>query len=149
MGQPAASLRLHAIATRMRVQGERGAQQEMVRDIRAATQPLIANVRGAAYVSLPKRGGLNEEQGNQRITVSVLTGARTAGVRIRTHTRGSMQTDKGYVRHPVFRTGKWAQEEIPQATGWWSKTLARDSRAITPVIVKVMNRIARRIQGSY
>lgn len=145
---PAASQRLHDIAARLRAEGQVGLQREMAATIRAGAQPLVAEVRGAAYVSLPKRGGLNEEQGNQKITVSVLTGPRTAGVRLRTRTPGSMQTDQGYVRHPT-PSGKWVQQEIPLARGWWSDTLARGSRRLTPALVATMNRVARRIQGGY
>lgn len=147
-----ASQRLHEIAVRLREEANRGARLELNRTIRAAAQPLIAEVRGAAYVSLPKRGGLNEEQGNQRITVSVLTGSTTAGVRLRTRTRGSFQTDKGYVRHPTPTMlgydrsyWHWVKQDIPQAEGWWSKTLERSGRKYTPAIVAAMNRIARRI----
>lgn len=146
MAQSPASQRLHAIAARLRAEGQIGVQREMAATLRAVAQPLVNEVRGAAYVSLPKRGGLNEEQGNQKITVSVLTGARTAGVRIRTRTPGSLQTDQGFVRHPT-PSGKWVRQEIPEARGWWSETLARGSRRLTPALVATMDRISRRIQG--
>lgn len=150
-----ASERLHTIAARLRAEGEVGVQREMAAALRLAVRPLIAQVRGAAYVSLPRRGGLNEEQGNQRITTSVLTGARSAGVRLRTRTRGSMQTDQGFVRHPVPSRGapradwRWVQQEVPQAEGWWSKTLERESPALTPALVKVMDGISARIQRGF
>lgn len=144
-----ASQRLHEIAARLKVEGNRGARLEMNRAIRAAAQPLVNAVRAEATARLPKSGGLNLEQANQAISVSVVTGSRSAGVRIRTKTRGSMQTDKGYVRHPVFgrrdNSKDWQTQQIPGARGWWSDTLAARSAAMTPLIVAEMNRIARQI----
>lgn len=146
-----ASERLHAIALRLRTEGQRGLQREMNAAFRASTRPLIASVRAAARERLPKAGGLNEQQASQAIRVSVLTGSRSAGVRIRTRTRGSMQTDKGYVRHPVF--GTWrpgvSSQQIPGAAGWWTDTLRQLSPAITPAILAEMNRVARIIQDGY
>lgn len=147
--EAAASERLHAIAARMRVEADRGAARRMSKVLRGSVAPLIAQVRGAAYVSLPRRGGLNEEQGNQPIRVSIVSsGARTSGIRIRTRTPGSMQTNDGYVRHPVF--GKWLKDQpdqpVPAATGWWTETLRHGSAAMTPLIVAEMNRVGRFIQ---
>lgn len=148
-GQPFASQRLHAIAAELKAQGERGLKRRMNSTLRAAAVPLVDAVREAAREKLPKKGGLNEQQAEQAIRVMVLSGARTAGVRIRTSTRGSMQTDKGFVRHPVF--GEWKpnmpSQQIPQATGWWSYTLYRKSPEVTPLILAEMNRVARQIQG--
>ena len=153
MSQPFASTRLHGIATRLRTEGQRGLQRQMNATIRAAAQPLIAAVRAEATARLPKSGGLNLQQATQAIRVSILGGVHTAGVRIRTKTRGSMQTDKGYVRHPTFGRREnpqdWQTEEIPQARGWWSDTLAARSAAVTPLIIAEMNRVSRIIQGGY
>lgn len=151
MALPPASQRLHDIATRLKAEGERGLRLEMNRTIRAIAQPLVDAVRAEAREKLPKSGGLAEVQAEQAIRIAIVTGSRSAGVRIRTKTRGSMQTDKGYVRHPVF--GEWRKDmpsqEIPEATGWWSATLAARSAAITPLIVKAMNRIASRAARGY
>lgn len=153
MSQSFASTRLHGIAARLKAEGQRGLQLEMARTMRAAAQPLVTAVRSEATARLPKSGGLNLQQANQAIRVSVTTGARTAGVRIRTRTRGSMQTDKGYVRHPVFGRREnpqdWQTEQLPAARGWWSDTLATRSAAITPLIIAEMNRVGRIIQGGY
>lgn len=146
MAQSFASQRLHAIATQLKVQGERGLKLEMTRTMRASAQPLVSAVRESAREKLPKSGGLAEQQASQKIRVSVLTGARTAGVRIRTRTRGSMQTDRGYVRHPTFGDrDEWVRQDTPGATGWWTNTLIRKSPEVTAAIVKEMNRVARRI----
>jgi hypothetical protein len=151
MATPYASQRLHAIAGRLRVEGQRGLRLEMNRTLRAGAAPLVTAVRGAARTQLPHSGGLAELEASQPIRVSVLTGARNAGVRISTRTRGSSQTDKGYVRHPVF--GEWRPDmpaqQIPQAAGWWTATLTRGSPAVTPLLLAEMNRVGARIQSGY
>lgn len=146
-----ASEQLHAIAAALKARGERGVKRELTAGLRLGAQPLVSAVRGAAAVSLPRRGGLNEWEADQRITVSVLTGSpRTAGVALRTRTRGSMQTDNGYVRHRYF--GTWypnaPSQQIPEAIGWWSKTLERESPAIRPLLVAVIEKVSGEIQAA-
>lgn len=140
-----ASAQLYRSAATLRASGNRALRLEMTRTLRAQAQPAVSAVRAAARRQLPQRGGLAAEQAEQAIRVSVLTGANTAGVRIRTRTRGSMQTDKGFVRHPVPNTGRWVRQEIPQAEGWWSQTLARQAPAQTVAMRATMNRIAWRV----
>lgn len=147
MTQPAASVRLHAIMARLREEGERGQMLRVRRTLRGAAAPLVVSVRAAARERLPRSGGLNEEQASQPISVNVLTGSRSAGVRIRTKTRGSMQTDQGYVRHPIPRNREiWVQQDLPGAAGWWSDTLARGSAAVTPLLIAELNRAGAYIQ---
>lgn len=151
--QSFASERLHGIATRLRAEGQRGLQRQMYGVLRGATAPLVDSVREAARERLPRSGGLNEQQADQAIRVSVTSGVRTAGVRIRTRTTASVQTNSGYVRHPVFGRREnpqdWQTQEIPGAAGWWTDTLRAGSAAITPLLVAELNRVARRIQGGY
>lgn len=146
-----ASAQLHAIAAELKFRGERGMKRELTGGLRLGAQPLVSAVRGAAAVSLPRRGGLNIWEADQRITVSVLlSSSRTAGVRLKTRTRGSMQTDEGYVRHRYF--GKWYPGEpsqpLPGAAGWWSETLRHGSPAVTPILLGVMEKIAAQIQAA-
>lgn len=152
----ALALRLKAAPTELRVQLPRG--------LRVAASPLIADVKAAARDKLPRAGGLNEQVAGQRVSVSVRTGARTAGVRLTTTAPDTQQTDSGYVRHPVFArrregpvqkgksrvrgTGEtWVRQEIPNATGWWSQTLADDAPKVTPAILAVMENVGGMIQG--
>lgn len=145
-----ASAQLHAIAARLKAEGEGGIKLEMTRGLRAGAQPLIPALHAAAEQKLPKSGGLNLQVAGQRIRVSVLTSARNAGVRLVTTAPDTAMTDQGFVRHPTFgRRGKgdWKRQNIPQAAGWWTKTLESGSPAITPVLLGVMRKIAARVQG--
>ena len=155
-GQSNASERLAAIAARLKAEGQKTVLYEMNRALRGAAQPLVTAVRNEARATLPKSGGLADEQADQAIRVSVITGFKTAGVRIRTRTPGSVQTDMGFVRHPVFAQGdkerdewRWVRQELPAARGWWTNTLLTESAEITPLLVAEMNRIGRIIQGGY
>jgi hypothetical protein len=142
-----ASKRLHEIAARARAESP-----EMLRGMRktfrVAAQPLIRSAEQAAREQLPKRGGLNELVAGRHTTVSTLTGARTAGVRLRRARKdaASYQSNRGFIHHKTFGEEPWERQEIPAAEGWWTNTMRTGSPAITPAIVAEMNRVARRIQ---
>jgi hypothetical protein len=142
---------LHGIATRLRAEGQIGLQRDMAKTLRAAAQPLVRSAEEAARARLPKAGGLNELVADRHTTVSVLTGARTAGVRLRRarKDRASYQTNNGYVFHHTFGDDTWHREQTPQSTGWWTNTLAEGSASVTPLLIAEMNRVARRIQDGY
>jgi hypothetical protein len=138
VADPTAQLRM--LSMRARELADKGVAREMNAALRSTTVFLEAAVREAAGQQLPQSGGLARQQASQEIRTTVLMSSRDAGVRMRTLTRGSMQTDKGYVRHPVF--GEWLPDQeaqkIPQATGWWTKTLTEKSPLATPLIFEVM-----------
>lgn len=125
--------------------------RQMTAAMRVAAKPLVTAVKAAAEQKLPHRGGLNTRVAKARVTVSVRTGARTAGVRLYTRDTDTRATDHGYVRHPTFgrRTGPndWHDQSIPQAEGWWSQTLADESPGATPELMAVMRRVGDEIQG--
>jgi len=141
---------LRAIAVRLKETGEGGLRRELLRGLKTAAAPLIPELQAAAREHLPRRGGLNEQVAKQRITVSVQTGARTAGIRLVTRAPDTGQTDQGFVRHPTFgRRGKgdWKYQKLPNAAGWWSGTLAGKSPEVTVELMSVLTRVAERIQA--
>jgi hypothetical protein len=144
-----ASAQLRAIALKLRAAGEREILNGVRRELRIIAAPAVEAVRAKARADLPKSGGLNDEQADQPITVSVLSGARTAGVRIRTKRLGSMQTDAGYVRHPIF--GKWRKgqksQSLPQAAGWFSDTLAHEGDAVAVALEARIDAINAEIEA--
>lgn len=149
-----ASDRLHEIATRLRAEGERGLTRRMYKNLRGAAGPMVEAVRASATEKLPKSGGLNLEQADQDIRIQVVNNSRTADVRLRTKTRGSMQTDKGYVRHPTptlmgyHRSyWDWVEQEIPQAEGWWTDTLKKGAPLVQAALLAEMNKIVREIEA--
>lgn len=144
-----ASAELSRIAAALREVGDRGLRLELSRGLRSTAKPLTAAVRDAALRQLPHGGGLNQQVASQRVTVSVLLSARTTAVRLKTTAPDTAQTDSGYVRHPVYgNRGKWVTQSIPQATGWWSKTLAESAPVVTAALVAVMRDISARIEAA-
>lgn len=142
------SRQLAELAARLKVAGARDLRLQLLRGMKAAAKPLVPKVQDAARNQLPKRGGLNEHVGGQRVSVSVRTGARTAGVRLTTTAPDTQQTDSGIVRHPVFgNRKKWVVQKIPAATGWWSATLEREGPSTAPHLLEAMEVVAAQVQG--
>jgi hypothetical protein len=145
-----ASAELRALGVRLKAEGASGLRLEMLRGLKESAAPLVPLVKQAAVDQLPKGGGLNQQVAGQRVTVSVSTSARSAGVRLKTTAPDTQQTDSGFVRHPVFgknNNRKWQTQSIPAAVGWWSQTLAKESGLrVTAGLVLVIRRVNSRIE---
>lgn len=148
------SAQLAEIAAQCRALGAGGIRLALLRGLKAGAKPLIPAVQEAARAQLPKSGGLNEQVAGQKVTVQVRTGARTAAVRLVTTAPDTKQTDEGYVRHPVFNKlnadGKriFRRQEIPDATGWWSQTMADHTPEVTAELYKVLEEINAMLTSS-
>jgi len=165
------SEQLAALAVRIKAAAPTGLRVELLRGLKEGAKPLIPKLHDAAIAQLPHTGGLNEQVAGQKVTVQVRTGAKTAGVRLKTTAPDTKQTDEGWVRHPVFsmkttdRQGKtariakvdghysqtakvkWVTQQIPAAKGWWSDTLAKSGPEVTPALMAAMETVAVQIQG--
>jgi hypothetical protein len=138
-----ASLELRSIAGRLRAAGDKGNLNALRKGLRAGAGPLIPAVRQAAIAKLPKTGGLNQQVAGQQVKVSVRMSARTADVRLTTTAPDTAMTDSGFVRHPTYgNRSRWITQQIPDAAGWWSDTLARKSVEVTPVLLAELERVA-------
>lgn len=119
----------------------------MVRGLKSAAKPMIGEVQAAARAKLPRRGGLNEQVAGQRVTISVRTGARTAGVRLLTSAPDTAMTDAGFVRHPVFgHRDRWKRQSIPNAAGWWTDTCEASAPKVKAEMLAVMETYAAAIR---
>lgn len=150
MASANASAQLRAISAKLKEAGDgRLIMNQLRRDIRVAAGPLKSAVRASALAKLPKGGGLNQQVANQRVTISVLSSARSAGVRLRTTAPDTAMTNAGFVRHPLpgNNRSKWVTQQIPQAAGWWTDPLQRLSPTITPVVLGVMRKVAAEIES--
>ena len=179
------SAQLAALAVRLKAQGDKTIRPKLLQGLKAAAKPCAEAVKAAATEKLPHGGGLNLQVAGQKVTVSVRTGARTAGIRMNTTAPDTKQTDAGGVRHPVFARknvtktkgangkttkssryvalhsggygadlgygdsvkAKWKYQEIPNAKGWWSETLANSAPLVEPELKAVMESVANEIQG--
>lgn len=127
-----AAEQMRVVGLRLKAAGAGGLKLALTRELKAATKPLIADVKQAARDELPKAGGLNEYVAAGRFTSSVRYTGIQIGVRIvNTAPKGSkggtrqFGSDKGTVRHPVFghRERKWAETHV--TPGWFSGTLEK------------------------
>lgn len=142
------SAQLAALAARLKIAGDVTLRRELLRGLKGAADPLVKDVAEAAREKLPHGGGLNEQVAGQRVKVQVRMGARTAGVRLTTTAPDTAQTDSGIVRHPVFgNRKKWVTQKIPQAAGWWSKTLADKGPEVTTHLIEAMEVVEHEVQG--
>lgn len=143
-----ASAQLREVAVNLKAAGDSGNRLALMRGLKIGAAPLIPAVQAAARAQLPKSGGLNEQVAGQKVSVSIRTGARTAGVRLTTTAPDTSQTDSGFVRHPTFgHRDRFVTQKIPDAVGWWSQTLASKGPPISAALVVEINMMAERIQA--
>lgn len=114
---------------------DRELSKSLGRYIRLAAKPVGERtlLRGAG--GLPRSGGLSDRISEGRVSVSVRTGAGTAGVDIRLQNReGDDLTglDKGEVRHPVFAQPGWQPRWVTQRirAGLFTDEFKREERTI-------------------
>lgn len=130
-------------------------RRELLKGIRAAAGPLVADVRQAARERLPKGGGLNEWVADSPIAVRTRLTGVSAGVRIVNTSKvpdgkrggtADFGSDRGKVRHPVFgHKDRWAVTNVEP--GWFSKTLEEKAPQVTPEVVAAMERTSRALTG--
>lgn len=136
---------MRVIAKRCAAVGNRGLLNATRATMRAEALPLISAAQRAALERLPKRGGLNVQVASQKWTLQALAGARTAGVRLKTAAPDTLQTDEGYVRHPIFGhrgKGQWRTQQTPNATGWASDTVDAYGPALSAALMVTLDKVA-------
>jgi hypothetical protein len=114
------------------------------RNLVVAVAPARPAIRASARESLPQRGGLNEWVAKSSITTTVLTGSRTAGVRLRVRKSGHDLADLdqgGVVRHPVFgNRDAWVSQQVPP--GFATRVVERMRPEITAACLAAMREAA-------
>ena len=140
---------LAALSAKVKEIGDKGLNRELLRDVRKAAKPLVAEAKNAARENLPKAGGLNEVIAASKFGIRTRTSGRNPGVRIigvSTHQIEGM--DHGRVRHPVWARGPrtdwhWATQQIPP--GWFSKRMQEKVPEVRAELVRSLDEFARRI----
>lgn len=147
MAVVAGTAQLRELGARLKAAGAVEIRLELIQALKEAAKPLPDAVKEAALADLPKTGGLNRQVAGQRVTTSVrLSGA--VGVRLTTTAPDTAQTDAGYVRHPTFgHRDRWKSQLVPEATGWWSRTLSTKSAEQTPKILAAMELINLKVNA--
>lgn len=114
------------------------------RNIRAATAPAAEAVRRSAMETLPHTGGLNQWVADASVKTGILTGPRTAGVRIVARKTGHdlPAVEAGTVRHPVYgHRNAWAETQV--RPGFFSTPLQELAPAVELACMAVMTEASR------
>lgn len=142
-----ARVELPLLAARLKAAGMVGVRREMLAGLRRAAKPLIPDIQAAARSQLPRGGGMNEYMAKKRPTVSVRTGAATAGVSIRYQGKGSY-SDTGEWRHPVFgHRDRWATTSVSSAVGWFERGAADGTPQARNEMDAVLVAVAAQVNG--
>jgi hypothetical protein len=137
---------LTILGARLKKAGAGDLRLDLLRGLRAAAKPLIAEAHQAARDQLPKRGGLNERVAKDSITVRNRLSGKQVGVRIVTTKSETRGANRGKIRHPVFGDReKWVTQEYEPAKGWFDDTLRNGAPEVQAEMVKVMQEVAFRL----
>lgn len=134
---------LRETALRLKAAGNVELWKQAQKKIRLATAPARPAIRASARANLPRSGGLNEWVASASVTTSILTGARTAGVRIRVRKKGHDMSDldKGVVRHPLYgNRSYWYTTQVPP--GFASRPLNAMKPAVAAACMLAMRETA-------
>lgn len=136
---------LEAVARRIKEAGDKELRRELLRGINRALKPAKAEVQRAALADLPKRGGLNQLVASSKIGSRTRTAGRDPAVFLTGTKSGHdlRSIDRGRLRHPVFGTDTWVDQDIKP--GWWSQTLAGQVPSIRREVVNALEDVARRL----
>lgn len=134
---------LATVSKRLKDIGDRALKNELARNIRAVTKPVIADLRQAALRTLPREGGLAARVAGSKIGTRTTTTGNNVGVRIVARSGYDLDAiDRGTLRHPVFGTDRWVTQSVP--AGWWSKTLKADEAKVREAVINAVETIGRK-----
>lgn len=138
---------LRRLAVQTKETGDRGLMNATRRRLVAAAQPAREAVPAYERAVLPKAGGLNEWFASTPVKVSVLTGVKTAGVRLRQGRRSHnlfRANEQGMVRHPTFghrdSPQDWQTTDVP--SGFWEKSLGPVQAGVAVAMIGVLEETA-------
>lgn len=137
------------LGRRLRDAGQGDVLKELTKALKAGVKPLVPKVRAQARARLPQRGGLAARVARAPMRTTARAGNTTSrvGIVVPGKKRGiaAVQTDRGFVRHPVFGTRTFVRQEVPGAAGWFSKTVEDEAPKVRGELAQVLDRYARRI----
>lgn len=134
---------LDAVAKRLKAQGEsgKGLRKELLKGLREGAKPLKVAVRDSAESVLPHRIAVTVKKG---VSIRTRATGRQAGVRV--IAKQGRGLDDGRLRHPLFGNRKrWYQQDIEP--GWFTKPLEEHAPAVRVELLRVINHIARKVEG--
>jgi len=140
------SLEVRGAADMKRIAGEfeaaaRTLNRDLVDGAAAAVKPLTRDIPASALATLPRSGGLAARTAAAGLLLERLPN----GARINTTKRYQFDLmDKGTVRHPVYRTGRWVAQHI--TPGWLTRPILRNKPHEQAELEKSLQRNADRVR---
>lgn len=144
---------LRDFAHDLRAAGHADLVRDLLRDLRTGAKQVTVETRRAALANLPRRGGLalRVSKAPQRITARAGNTTATVAVVVPGKKKGNaaVQTDQGFVRHPVFgrvdASGKRVfVRQQTRGAGWFSRTAEFVEPDVLRELDKTMDAAARR-----
>lgn len=138
------------VAKALKQAGDKELQKELYSALNRATKPMRAEAKKSAEQRLPHAGGLNKRVARARMSTRRKTG-KNPGVKIvATGMSQLAMMDKGRVRHPVWgNRGRWVNQPIPQAEGWFTEPMQEGKPIAQREIIKTLNAVARKLARRY
>jgi hypothetical protein len=136
---------LAALAKDLRA-ADKDIKREFSKEMRAAGKPAGEAVRAAYGQRLPQRGGLAARARRSAISVQVRSSGTSIGAKLKLRNAYSLWAmESGRLRHPVYRTGKWAEQAIPPNIGTeaFEKQAPMVQRRMLDALDAVANKITR------
>lgn len=133
-----------ALSKALKAAGKTELRKELHKQMRDVAKPLIPKVRDAARNSLPKKGGLNERIARKGYRPQVRTGEKTAGVRI-VGAKVDPRINDGRVYHPVFGRKPGVVQQVPEARGYFDKTLTDEGSNVRDELLRALDNFTDRI----
>jgi hypothetical protein len=139
---------LERLARRLRAAAAGELRKDLLRGIRTAAKPMVANVRDSAG-RLPHRGGLAARIAAEKYAVRTRLTGENAGVRISSNgRRGLREINKGLVRHPVHgNRHAWVTQRVEP--GFFTDPLEHDVGTVRIALHRVMTDVAQRIERGF
>ena len=140
-----------ALVRRIRSHGDAKAlRKELMRGLNRATKPVRDDMKASIGPSLPSRGGLAALVMAKASLSSQALSGRNAGVRIKARRRDGgdlRRLNAGRLRHPTFGHRPWVQQTEGINPGFLDEAFENDKPAVARAVTRVLEDIARRIEG--
>lgn len=126
---------------------EKPIKRRISASLRKAGEEIAKEVPAIGAELMPKRGGLAERLAKARGGVTVALGSRNVSVSIRAKSvegYALRKIDQGMVRHPVWHTGVWAVQPVPEHafTDAFKKESPKAQKAMSDAVQQALHDIA-------
>ena len=129
--------------------GDKVLQKRIRTGLQQAAKPLAETVVRQGAAGLPRRGGLRARilASKGAVTASLAARNPSVSIRLANSQKDSLKgLDEGFVRHPVFRTGRWVAQPV-RSKGAFTAAFQRNAAGVrdrvNAEVAKALDEIAR------